>query len=70
MKRLIVGLIVLVGVLVGVDFGAAALAESARAAFDLGVQRTSGLAIGIALLAALVSWRTLKHAPAVEGVQH
>ncbi|GAA3218850.1 DUF2993 domain-containing protein [Pseudonocardia petroleophila] len=29
MKRLIVGLIVLVGVLVGVDFGAAALAESA-----------------------------------------
>lgn len=29
MKRLIVGLVVLVGVLVGVDFGAAALAESA-----------------------------------------
>lgn len=29
MKRLIIGLIVLVGVLVGVDFGAAALAESA-----------------------------------------
>jgi hypothetical protein len=29
MKRLIIGLIVLVGILVGVDFGAAALAESA-----------------------------------------
>ncbi|WP_083516516.1 MFS transporter [Aeromicrobium erythreum] len=48
----------------------AALAESARAAFDLGVQRTSGLAIGVALLAALVSWRTLKHAPSVENVSH
>lgn len=39
-----------------------ALAESARTAFDLGVQRTSGVAIVIALLAAWVSWRTLKDA--------
>lgn len=39
-----------------------ALADSARQAFDLGVQRASGVAIGIALLAAWVSWRTLKHA--------
>lgn len=38
------------------------LAESARQAFDLGVQRSSGVAIGIALLAAWVSWRTLKDA--------
>ena len=46
------------------------LAESARLAFDLGVQRSSGVAIGIALLAAWVSWRTLKNAPAVERVEH
>ncbi|KAA1380929.1 MFS transporter [Aeromicrobium fastidiosum] len=38
------------------------LLESARTAFDLGVQHTSAVAIVIALLAALVSWRTLKHA--------
>jgi DHA2 family multidrug resistance protein-like MFS transporter len=38
------------------------LLDSARAAFDLGVQYTSAAAIVIALLAALVSWRTLKHA--------
>jgi DHA2 family multidrug resistance protein-like MFS transporter len=38
------------------------LIESARSAFDLGVQYTSAAAIVIALLAALVSWRTLKHA--------
>lgn len=38
------------------------LLSSARAAFDLGVQYTSGVAIVIALLAALVSWRTLKDA--------
>lgn len=36
-----------------------ALADSARHAFDLGVQHTSGAAIVVALLAALVSWRTL-----------
>nr|MCW2728628.1 transporter [Aeromicrobium sp.] len=38
------------------------LLASAREAFDLGVQQTSAAAIVIALLAALVSWRTLKHA--------
>ena len=38
------------------------LRESARAAFDLGVQYTSAAAIIIALMAAVVSWRTLKHA--------
>ncbi len=38
------------------------LLDSAREAFDLGVQYTSAAAIVIALLAALVSWRTLKHA--------
>lgn len=38
------------------------LLASAHAAFDLGVQYTSAVAIVIALLAALVSWRTLKHA--------
>jgi DHA2 family multidrug resistance protein-like MFS transporter len=38
------------------------LLDSARAAFDLGAQYTSAVAIGIALLAALVSWKTLKHA--------
>jgi len=38
------------------------LLASARDAFDLGVQYTSAAAIVIALLAALVSWRTLKHA--------
>ncbi|MCD9199438.1 MFS transporter [Aeromicrobium wangtongii] len=38
------------------------LLDSARGAFDLGVQYTSAAAIVIALLAALVSWRTLKHA--------
>ncbi|WP_375001354.1 MFS transporter [Aeromicrobium sp. CTD01-1L150] len=44
------------------------LAESARIAFDLGVQRSSGVAIGIALLAAWVSWRALRGAPeAVPG---
>ncbi len=46
------------------------LAESARVAFDLGVQRSSGVAIGIALLAAWVSWRALRDAPAVERVEH
>ncbi|MGJ9413889.1 MFS transporter [Aeromicrobium sp. CF4.19] len=46
------------------------LAESARQAFDLGVQRSSGIAIGIALLAAWVSWRALRDAPAVERVDH
>ncbi len=39
-----------------------ALAASARAAFDLGVQRASGLAIGVALLAAVVSWWALRRA--------
>ncbi|EFQ84608.1 transporter, major facilitator family protein [Aeromicrobium marinum DSM 15272] len=39
------------------------LAESAREAFDLGVQRASGVAIVVALLAAAVSWRTLANAP-------
>ena len=38
------------------------LLASARAAFDLGVQHTSAVAIVIALMAALVSWRTLKDA--------
>jgi DHA2 family multidrug resistance protein-like MFS transporter len=38
------------------------LLSSAHEAFDLGVQYTSAAAIVIALLAALVSWRTLKHA--------
>jgi DHA2 family multidrug resistance protein-like MFS transporter len=38
------------------------LLASAHEAFDLGVQYTSAAAIVIALLAALVSWRTLKHA--------
>jgi DHA2 family multidrug resistance protein-like MFS transporter len=38
------------------------LIVSAREAFDLGVQYTSAVAIVLALLAALVSWRTLKHA--------
>lgn len=38
------------------------LLASAREAFDLGVQHTSAAAIVIALLAALVSWRTLKDA--------
>ncbi|WP_229052685.1 MFS transporter [Aeromicrobium sp. Leaf350] len=36
-----------------------ALADSAVAAFDLGVQYSSGAAIVVALLAALISWRTL-----------
>lgn len=40
----------------------AGLLASAREAFELGVQYTSGAAIVIALLAALVSWRTLKNA--------
>ena len=35
---------------------------SAHAAFDLGVQRTSAVAIVIALAAACVAWRTLKDA--------
>lgn len=35
------------------------LAESARLAFDLGVQRTSMVAIVVALAAAWVAWRTL-----------
>jgi DHA2 family multidrug resistance protein-like MFS transporter len=35
---------------------------SAQAAFDLGVQRTSAVAIVIALAAAWVAWRTLKDA--------
>lgn len=39
-----------------------ALVNSAKSAFDLGVQFSSGTAIVIALLAALVSWRTLKRA--------
>jgi len=38
------------------------LRASASAAFDLGVQMTSGVAIAIALSAALVSWRTLRDA--------
>ncbi|MRJ75605.1 MFS transporter [Aeromicrobium sp. SMF47] len=38
------------------------LVDSAKSAFDLGVQYTSAAAIVIALLAALVSWRTLKNA--------
>lgn len=38
------------------------LLESARSAFDLGVQYTSAAAIVIALAAAVVSWRTLKDA--------
>ncbi|AWB90788.1 MFS transporter [Aeromicrobium chenweiae] len=38
------------------------LIESARSAFDLGVQYTSAAAIVIALAAAFVSWKTLKHA--------
>ena len=38
------------------------LLASAHAAFDLGVQRTSAVAIVIALAAALVAWRTLKDA--------
>ncbi|MFI5429568.1 MFS transporter [Aeromicrobium sp. UC242_57] len=38
------------------------LLESARSAFDLGVQYTSAVAIGLALMAAIVSWRTLKNA--------
>ena len=36
-----------------------ALADSAVAAFDLGVQYASGVAIVVALLAAAISWRTL-----------
>ncbi len=36
-----------------------ALSDSAIAAFDLGVQYASGVAIVVALLAALISWRTL-----------
>jgi DHA2 family multidrug resistance protein-like MFS transporter len=38
------------------------LVRSAHAAFDLGMQLTSATAIIVALAAALVSWRTLKHA--------
>lgn len=38
------------------------LLESARTAFDLGVQYTSAAAIGLALLAAIVSWKTLRDA--------
>ena len=38
------------------------LLASAHAAFDLGVQRTSAVAIVIALAAAWVAWRTLKDA--------
>jgi len=38
------------------------LLHSAQVAFDLGVQRTSALAIVIALTAAWVAWRTLKDA--------
>ncbi|GAA3520468.1 MFS transporter [Aeromicrobium panaciterrae] len=38
------------------------LLTSAHAAFDLGVQRTSAVAIVIALAAAWVAWRTLKDA--------
>jgi DHA2 family multidrug resistance protein-like MFS transporter len=38
------------------------LLHSAHAAFDLGVQRTSAVAILIALAAAFVAWRTLKDA--------
>ncbi|WP_456695143.1 MFS transporter [Aeromicrobium sp. P5_D10] len=38
------------------------LLESAHSAFDLGVQYTSAVAIGLALMAAMVSWRTLKNA--------
>jgi DHA2 family multidrug resistance protein-like MFS transporter len=38
------------------------LLASAQAAFDLGVQRTSAVAIVIALAAAWVAWRTLKDA--------
>ncbi len=38
------------------------LLASAHAAFDLGVQRTSAVAIVIALTAAWVAWRTLKDA--------
>ncbi len=37
----------------------AALADSARHAFDLGVQHTSGAAIVVSLLAAVICWRTL-----------
>lgn len=40
------------------------LVESAHLAFDLGVQRASGVAIGIALLAAWVSWFALRSASA------
>ncbi|GAA1723552.1 MFS transporter [Aeromicrobium alkaliterrae] len=36
-----------------------ALADSAVAAFDLGVQYSSGVAIVVALAAAVISWRTL-----------
>lgn len=39
-----------------------AIRESAHAAFDLGVQTTSAVAIAVALGAALVSWRTLRDA--------
>jgi DHA2 family multidrug resistance protein-like MFS transporter len=38
------------------------LMHSAQSAFDLGVQRTSAVAILIALAAAVVAWRTLKDA--------
>ncbi|RYJ02317.1 MAG: MFS transporter, partial [Actinomycetales bacterium] len=46
------------------------LAESARHAFDLGVQRASGAAIVVALLAALVSWRTLPRTRAATHEEH
>ncbi|MBC7632169.1 MFS transporter [Aeromicrobium sp.] len=38
------------------------LVQSAHAAFNLGVQLTSAVAIGVALAAALVSWRSLEDA--------
>ncbi|MDO9379871.1 MAG: MFS transporter [Nocardioidaceae bacterium] len=44
------------------DEGAMRLLSSAHAAFDLGVQRTSAVAIGVALLAAFVAFRTLRGA--------
>ncbi|MFT4187454.1 MAG: MFS transporter [Aeromicrobium sp.] len=46
------------------DHVGAALAESAKAAFGLGVQYSAGVAILVALAAALISWRTLPdHSP-------
>ena len=47
-----------------------AIAESARQAFDLGVQRASAAAIVVALLAAVVSWRTLPRTRAAHHEEH